>query len=262
MPLQNGVGMDSHLQQNGTLPSISTLPHPAEATMTHVEAINGAEKAVAIQSAERRNVGRAILKRSSSGRVIGPRTSQPAAEIPPPIENKSLEQPQDYTSNLIYPGLYAPSGFDMMSILVAVALRPNPRIAIGPIDASCALLLCDASKPDMPIVYSSEAFSRLTGYPAAEILGLNCRFLQSPDGNVQPGVPRTHVSDAAVFLLKKQLLAREEAQTSLVNYRKGGARFTNFLTTIPVQWQTAERKTYIVGFLADVSEQFWVGSVG
>ncbi|MCJ1295113.1 blue light receptor [Xylographa carneopallida] len=226
--------------------------------MTHVEPINEAETSVATQTLERRDVGRAILKRSSSGRVIGPRTSQPAAEIPPPVETAAPEQPRDYTANLIYPGLYAPSGFDMMSILVAVALRPNPTIAIGAIDASCALLLCDATKPDMPIVYCSEAFERLTGYTAAEILGLNCRFLQSPDGAVQAGVRRTHVSDEAVFALKTRLLAREEAQTTLVNYRKGGSRFTNFLTTVPIRWRGGEGKTYIVGFLADVSGQFWV----
>ncbi|MCJ1432508.1 blue light receptor [Xylographa pallens] len=258
MPLENGMGMDSHVQQNGTLPSVSAIPYQAEPTMTHRETIDGAEKSVAIQSMEKRNVGRATLKRSSSGRVIGPRTSRSAAEIPPPIENASPAPPRDYTSNLIYPGLYAPSGFDMMSILVAVALRPNPLIPLGPIDASCALLLCDATAPDMPIVYCSEAFERLTGYTSPEILGLNCRFLQAPDGAVQAGARRTHVSNEAVFALKKHLLALEEAQTSLVNYRKGGARFTNFLTTVPIQWRAGERKTYIVGFVADVSDQFWV----
>ncbi|MCJ1318623.1 blue light receptor [Xylographa vitiligo] len=250
--------MDGHVQQSGSLPSASAIPHPAEASKPHVEAINEAEKSAVVQSLDRRSVGRAILKRSSSGRVIGPRTSQPAAEIPPPVDDASPEPPRDYTSNLIYPGLYAPSGFDMMSILVAVALRPNPLIAIGPIDASCALLLCDATKPDMPIVYCSEAFERLTGYPSADILGLNCRFLQSPTGAVQPGVPRTHVSDAAVFQLKKRLLALEEAQTCLANYRKGGARFENLLTTVPIRWKERAGKTYIVGFLADVSGQFWV----
>ncbi|MCJ1421115.1 blue light receptor [Xylographa parallela] len=232
--------------------------------MTHVEASDGVEKAVAVQSQEKRNIGRATLKRSSSGRVIGPRTSQSAAEIPPPLENAVPEPARDYTANLIYPGLYAPSGFDMMSILVspsslavAVALRPSPLIPLGPIDASCALLLCDATAPDMPILYCSEPFEHLTGYRSAEVLGRNCRFLQAPNGIVQPGVRRTHVSDDAVFALKKHLLALEEAQTSLVNYRKGGARFVNLLTTVPVRWR-GEGKVYVVGFLADVSGEGWV----
>ncbi|MCJ1286185.1 blue light receptor [Xylographa opegraphella] len=363
MPPENGVAADSHVPQTGTLSSVSTTPSPTEATAISAEAPNGAASTVAVQSPERRNPGRAILKRSASGRVIGPRTSQPAAEVPPPPpETVSPAPPRDYTANLIYPGLYAPSGFDMMSILVslsttsssnipittpyhifsplphlyhliphlsptttplpsrliphfpshapthnlipplhlpppstttthstrtlqltlphtpnpqphttpppptthsnsppqvAVALRPNPRIPLGPIDASCALLLCDAAKADHPILYCSEAFERLTGYAAADILGLNCRFLQSPDGAVQPGVRRTHVSDAAVFALKQRLYALEEAQTTLVNYRKGGERFVNLLTTVPVRWggggrEGREGRVYIVGFLADV----------
>ncbi|MCJ1405858.1 blue light receptor [Xylographa trunciseda] len=264
MSLQNVFGRESLAEQNGRLPAVSAVPPPADTTTTYAEAIDGAEVSVAVARPERRDVSRAILKRSSSGRVIGPRASQPSAGIPAP------EAFRDYTDKLIYPGLYAPSGFDMMSILVttkaqtdrpqvAVAMRPNPRIIMGPIDASCALLLCDATKTDMPIVYASDAFEQLTGYTSTEITGLNCRFLQSPDGNVQAGVRRTHVNDETVFRLKRQLLAREEVQTSLVNYTKGGRRFTNFLTTIPVQFKTPEQKTYIVGFLADVSDQFWVG---
>ncbi|MCJ1391655.1 blue light receptor [Xylographa bjoerkii] len=253
MPHQDGVGIETRVQKNENVPLISALPYPAASAVIHDEEFGGAEKASTVQG----DVDRAILKRSSSGRVIGPRTSQPSAEV---ASLRSLERlpPRDFTDNLIYPGLYAPSGFDMMSILVAVATRPNPRIVMGPIDASCALLLCDATKVDMPIVYCSEPFERLTGYTSREILGLNCRFLQSPDGNVQAGVRRTHVSDETVFDLKTRLLALEEVQTSLINYKKGGRSFTNFLTTIPVQWKTAEQKTYIVGFLADVSDQFWV----
>lgn len=68
--------------------------------------------------------------------------------------------------------------------------RPNPKINIGMVDLSCAFTLCDTSKPDSPIVYCSEAFEALTGYKSDEILGKNCRFLQSPRGvDRGPNVP-------------------------------------------------------------------------
>lgn len=39
-------------------------------------------------------------------------------------------------------------------------------------------VVADATLPDCPLVYVSEGFSKMTGYPAEEILGHNCRFLQ------------------------------------------------------------------------------------
>jgi PAS domain S-box-containing protein len=45
------------------------------------------------------------------------------------------------------------------------------------------MLITDPNKPDNPIVFSNDAFSRLTGYAREEILGRNCRFLQGPRTN-------------------------------------------------------------------------------
>ena len=130
-----------------------------------------------------------------------------------------------------------------------VATRPNPQINIGAVDMSCAFVVCDARKYDMPIVYCSATFERLTGYTKHEILGRNCRFLQSPMGDVEPGVKRKYVDDDAVRYLKIQCDARKESQTSLINYRKGGQPFMNLLTTIPIQWDSAEI-AYFVGMAA------------
>jgi len=157
--------------------------------------------------------------------------------------------PHKQTDPLIYAGLYAPSGFNIMSILVGVTTRPNPMVEIGNIDSSCALILCDSQAADMPIVYCSEGFQHLTGYSQNEVLGRNCRFLQSPDGVVQPGVKRRHVDDEEIYKLKSNIIARKETQTVVVNYKKGGAAFTNVLTTVPVTWN-AEGGRYIVGFQA------------
>jgi len=140
--------------------------------------------------------------------------------------------------------------FDQMR----VATRPKPEINIGPVDLSCAFVVCDISQYDMPIVYCSDVFERLTAYSKQEIVGQNCRFLQAPDGHVQPGVRRKYVDDNSVLSLKQKIARREEIQLGLINYRKGGQPFMNLLTMIPVAWDTMEFK-YYVGFQVDLVEQ-------
>ena len=140
------------------------------------------------------------------------------------------------------------------SAQMKVASRKSPEINIGPVDLSCAFVVCDITKHDLPIVYCSDIFERLTGYTRFEILGRNCRFLQAPDGKVQAGVKRKYVDDNSVLKLKNKISNRAEAQLSLINYRKGGQPFMNLLTMIPVPWDTDELR-YYVGFQVDLVEQ-------
>ena len=44
-----------------------------------------------------------------------------------------------------------------------------------------SVVVTDPRRADNPIVYASDAFLKLTGYSAAEVLGRNCRFLQGPE---------------------------------------------------------------------------------
>ena len=153
-----------------------------------------------------------------------------------------------------YLNAYSQSGFDMLGILMRVAARPKPQISIGAVDMSCAFVVCDVTKHDIPIVYCSEMFERLTGYTRHEILGRNCRFLQAPDGTVQSGLKRKYVDDMSVFQLKKAASQLLEAQISLINYRKGGQPFMNLLTMIPISWDSDDMK-YYVGFQVDLVDQ-------
>ena len=153
-----------------------------------------------------------------------------------------------------YRNAYSSSGFDMLGVLMRVAARPKPQINIGAVDMSCAFVVCDISQHDLPIVYCSDIFERLTGYTKHEILGRNCRFLQAPDGKVASGVKRKYVDDQAVLHLKNMINQRQEAQISLINYRKGGQPFMNLLTMIPITYDSDEMK-YYVGFQVDLVEQ-------
>jgi PAS domain-containing protein len=156
--------------------------------------------------------------------------------------------------NSQYKNAYSSTGFDMLGVLMRVATRPNPEINIGSVDLSCAFVVCDAEMDDFPIVYCSDNFERLTGYNKHMILGRNCRFLQSPDGNVQPGIKRKYVDDDSVLYLKNMINLRKEAQISLINYRRGGQPFMNLLTMIPITWDTDSVK-FFVGFQVDLVEQ-------
>lgn len=44
--------------------------------------------------------------------------------------------------------------------------------------------------PDMPIIYVSAEFCKMTGYAEKEILGKNCRFLQGPGTSRQSVSPK------------------------------------------------------------------------
>ncbi|KAL6705272.1 hypothetical protein ACN47E_007082 [Coniothyrium glycines] len=150
---------------------------------------------------------------------------------------------------------YSSTGFDMLGVLMRVAARPDPQIDIGSVDLSCAFVVCDAEMDDIPIVYCSENFERLTGYTRHMILGRNCRFLQSPDGKVESGIKRNYVDDDSVYYLKNMIQNRAEAQISLINYRRGGQPFMNLLTMIPIVWEPGGPMKFFVGFQVDLVEQ-------
>lgn len=85
------------------------------------------------------------------------------------------------------------------------------------------MVICDARHDYAPIVLANQAFLDLTGYPAAEVIGRNCRFLQGPD--TDPG---------AVQAIRDGLAARAEVNVELLNYRKDGSCFWNQLVISPI----------------------------
>jgi two-component system cell cycle sensor histidine kinase/response regulator CckA len=118
------------------------------------------------------------------------------------------------------------------------ALRLRDR-AIGA--ATQGLIITDAGQPEHPLVYVSPGFERLTGYPAVEALGRNCRFLQGKD--TDPAVVtqvREAVRDGAACTVEVQ------------NYRKDGTPFWNELSVSPVR-DGAGRVTHFVGVQTDVT---------
>ena len=122
--------------------------------------------------------------------------------------------------------------------------RRNPKIDLGPVDCSVAMLLCDLELPDSPIVYATDSFCTMTGYTQPEVLGRNCRFLQRQLGKRRSGKAADKL---AVRRMRQAVRTHEEVQVSVENYKKSGQRFTNILTIIPLKLGS-ENHHYAVGF--------------
>ncbi|KAI0386566.1 putative vivid protein [Hypomontagnella monticulosa] len=167
-----------------------------------------------------------------------------------PISDGCMRPRDTVHDAIIYPGLYAPSGFDMMNILIRVMTRPNPVIELGPIDASCALIMCDLQQSDCPVVYASDAFVELTGYSHSETIGRNCRFLQAPGGKVRKHTSRKYVDKDLVRKMRRAVESNNELSVEVTNFRKNGQMFVNLLSMVPVHWDSPTPR-YSVGFLAE-----------
>ncbi|KAI0739224.1 PAS domain-containing protein, partial [Daedaleopsis nitida] len=182
--------------------------------------------------------------------------SPSAATHPPFLPHLPLSIPP--TAGL---PIYSASGFDLIALLTRVHTRPFPKIYLGPVDLSCSFVVTDARRFDSPIVYASPSFLKLTGYEEREVLGHNCRFLQSPGGRLDRGDDRLHTSTDAVAYMRKNILADKECQVNLVNYRKDGSAFINMVSVIPLKGgannspDEADDVVYHIGFQVDLTEQ-------
>lgn len=80
--------------------------------------------------------------------------------------------------------------------------------------ANDGITIVDMQQNDHPIVFINSSFEHLTGYPAHEIIGKNCRFLQ---GSLPPQ-PET-------ALIRKALSEQKNCKVILKNMRKDGTLF-------------------------------------
>jgi diguanylate cyclase (GGDEF)-like protein/PAS domain S-box-containing protein len=103
--------------------------------------------------------------------------------------------------------------------------------------------IVDMRLPDQPLIYVNQAFERLSGRSAEEVLGRNCRFLQGPD-----------TDPAAVTRLRAAVDAGREVREVLLNHRADGSTWWNECHLAPVVDQHGEVVQYI-GVQQDVTER-------
>jgi two-component system cell cycle sensor histidine kinase/response regulator CckA len=105
------------------------------------------------------------------------------------------------------------------------------------------IVVCDASKPDLPIVYVKLAFQKITRYAPSEVVGRNCRFLQGPETN-----PTT------VAEIRDAIKEGRSTAVELLNYRRDGSTFWNLLSITPVR-DANDQITHFVGVQRDITER-------
>jgi PAS domain S-box-containing protein len=109
--------------------------------------------------------------------------------------------------------------------------------------SSLGVVIADAAREDLPLVYVNPAFESITGYSAAEVLGKNCRFLQGPATDRQ-----------ALDEIRRGIKAQRDTNVLLRNYRKDGSLFWNELLIAPIR-DEQDRLTHFVGLQNDVTER-------
>lgn len=126
-------------------------------------------------------------------------------------------------------------------------VRPNrsilpPKATLLALEnTSDGILIADMRVRGLPIVHANRAFEAITGYPAADVLGKNCRFLQGSD-RLQPEINE----------IRSALDEGRACSVILRNYRRDGSMFRSALRLMPLR-NGAGEVTHSIGVIRDVT---------
>ncbi|MCH8503579.1 MAG: PAS domain-containing protein [Ectothiorhodospiraceae bacterium] len=109
--------------------------------------------------------------------------------------------------------------------------------------ATTGILISDATEPDLPIVYTNPAFTRISGHGADEVRGRNCRFLQGSE-----------TAPESLERIRQALREQRAVSVLLLNYRKDGKPFWNELSIFPI-FDDTDALTHFVGIQEDVTQR-------
>ena len=134
-----------------------------------------------------------------------------------------------------------PSTSDYKGYAMQQATAQNEAVLSSLLDQSLdGYWICDAS-PGYLICHVSDGFCAFTGYSREEILGQPCSFLQGED-----------TDSAKVVELQTKLAAGLPFKGKLLNYRKDGSSFWNYLRIDPVRNDAGEVEQFI-GVQTDIA---------
>lgn len=105
------------------------------------------------------------------------------------------------------------------------------------------MLITDPRQDDNPIVFANGAFTDLTGYTEAEIMGRNCRFLQGE------GTDRATVAE-----LRRAVDEQRAVAVDILNYKADGTPFWNALFFGPIFDQDGQLLYYFASQM-DITER-------
>lgn len=102
--------------------------------------------------------------------------------------------------------------------------------------------IADVTRPDHPLIYVNTAFEKLSGLRAEDVLGINCRFLQSED-----------TDPAAIRRIREAIADGRECRETILNHRGPNREpWWNEIFLAPV-FDDAARLVQYIGVQNDVT---------
>ena len=98
-----------------------------------------------------------------------------------------------------------------------------------------SFVLTDPRLPDNPIVYCSDSFCELTGYTRNEVIGRNCRFLQT-----------IGTDPSAVEQVRRAIESGTDCTTVMLNAKADGTTFWNRFFVAPLR----DRRGRIINYVS------------
>ncbi len=135
---------------------------------------------------------------TAAARVLISRVVAPAAVAPVAGEQGPVGAPASTAPTAL--GVLPPTSVEG-EVLLRRALAAS----------TAGVSICDMRQPDQPLIYINQAFERLAGFPAEQLLGRNCRFLQGSD-----------TEPAAIARIRAAVRAGEQCSEVLLNHRGPG----------------------------------------
>ncbi|GGY61501.1 putative bifunctional diguanylate cyclase/phosphodiesterase [Marinobacter zhanjiangensis] len=187
----------------------------------------------------------------------------PRTEIPPPgtalaaaafiaVEPLSTPHQQTHATVIAFAGKHREDFERTVALVHSLAtetasellfLRQTPFLAAAFAEVECGVTIADPNIADSPLVYANAAFERITGYPRAELLGRNCRFLQG-DRRDQPGVQ----------IIRNALARGTDCTAVVTNFRRDGEPFENRIKLRAIRTHDGTL-SHIIGIQLDVSRE-------
>jgi PAS domain-containing protein len=146
---------------------------------------------------------------------------------------------------------------DFNSIVRSQSWLSTILLAAESLPVPFSIASADNSRYGFPLIYVNPRFEALTGYDRHEILGRNCKFLQQCNTEgLSEG--EKDVRDAAavhnerkLIQLREVLVQGKAATIELINYRKDGTMFHNYILLKPI-FDQCRRYRYVVGLQFEV----------
>ncbi|WCT13368.1 PAS domain-containing protein [Mucilaginibacter jinjuensis] len=120
----------------------------------------------------------------------------------------------------------------------------NPELLTLALNSSVvSVLVTDNRLYDNPIIYCNKAFENVTGYNREEVIGLNCRFLQGQQRDLEN-----------VIAIRRGLREGTDVEVVIRNFKKDGTAFYNELHISPVR-NSSGAITHFIGIQLDVTNR-------